>query len=273
MNRTLIIAVCASGFLLGSLSASAQYSKFMMRDKAPSLTRAETARLTKLAHSLTAEEPTERLKQAGTALEAALTTSPVFRQSLETVKAMGRAVAKKEGATVEEIMALYGDPSMNKAAFVYCLPAFVGRLPLDKRLAALDAVENAAAIDGLIDEGARLALTMTRAAIHADLGDCENAIATLEKIGDAKGLSAGAHAIYSRDRWPFVPNKKELLNKATPEQIERIAAIQDNWAGAVERELGADARAFVASTQLRTEAGECRRLAAVKRAAAKQVPQ
>ena len=257
--------------MLTVLPAAAQYSKYMLRDKAPALTRAETAGLRKLANSLTVDEPSERLKLAGTALESAETTNPVFRQSLETVKAMDRAVANtKAGAkAADNLAALYNDPAMSKTAMAYCLPAFLPRIPKEQRLAALDAIESRAMADGLLDETARLSYLMARATAYSELEDRENAIATLESAVESKGLAGcGDKRITSKDRWPFVPNKKELLAKATPEQIERIAAIQDKWAAVVERDLGAEPRAWVVGAELRAGAAESRRLAAMKRAAA-----
>ena len=66
----------------------------------------------------------------------------------------------------------------------------------------------------------------------------------------------------------MIPLKRLFLRSASPTQINRLAAIDEQWAALTERSFGERAQMVIVATKIRAEAKEFRRLAAVKTAAA-----
>ena len=212
------------------------------------------------------------LSAADATLRDAAVTTPAVRQAIQTCAAMAR-VTRMEGADVAaELVKLYDADGTSKLALIHYLPDFLDATPPGQRLAVIDAVQKRAEADGLFAKhNYALTYDMARVVTLAMAGDVEKTIAALEAVvhNAAPGYfdSFRTSARNSRISWPYVPRRHELSAKATPEQLERLAAVQQAWAGIVEAKAGFKTEAFVTSTQLRTAANETRRLGQVKRAA------
>jgi len=263
-NRENRWAAPLSASLLAALIAAATPFCAFSQGKGAAPGKADRQTILALGRTL-ARDPTACAGEAATLLAAETTTNPALRRKVATIAEIVRADKGREGDLSARFEAIYVDPKFDKAILIEMAPRVICRDHANAEgLRVIETLEDLAKAEGAMEWA--LQYVRSKALIYMAEGDCEKAVAQLEKIRSFKTPKEAGR--FSNTITLRKNEKDAFLRKATAEQLDRLAAVYDAWAALLENAKGEALETYATSAQLRADAKQARRTAEIKRAAA-----